>query len=64
MVGMFIFNFIFGSGVCELLKWVVLLVMIGDYVVKVVFGGYVLVVSELGCIVFLLFVLVMVCNLV
>lgn len=52
-----------GSGARELLKWIALLTMTGDHVAKVVFGGYVPVVSELGRIAFPLFALVMACNL-
>lgn len=52
-----------GSGARELLKWIALLSMTGDHVAKVVFGGYVPVVSELGRIAFPLFALVMACNL-
>nr|WP_313215530.1 TraX family protein [Stenotrophomonas geniculata] len=57
------FNFTLRSGARELLKWIALLVMTGDHVAKVVFGGYVPVVSELGRIAFPLFALVMACNL-
>jgi hypothetical protein len=52
-----------GSSARELLKWLALLSMTGDHVAKVVFGGYVPVVSELGRIAFPLFALVMACNL-
>ncbi|WP_294990724.1 TraX family protein [uncultured Stenotrophomonas sp.] len=51
------------SGARELLKWLALLAMTGDHVAKVVFGGYLPVVSELGRIAFPLFALVMACNL-
>ncbi|WP_313203545.1 TraX family protein [Stenotrophomonas sp.] len=51
------------SGGRELLKWIALLLMTGDHVAKVVFGGYVPVVSELGRVAFPLFALVMACNL-
>lgn len=51
------------SGARESLKWLALLSMTGDHVAKVVFGGYVPVVSELGRIAFPLFALVMACNL-
>ncbi|WP_367382392.1 TraX family protein [Stenotrophomonas cyclobalanopsidis] len=51
------------SGGRELLKWVALLLMTGDHVAKVVFCGYVPVVSELGRVAFPLFALVMACNL-
>ncbi|ARZ74745.1 conjugal transfer protein [Stenotrophomonas sp. WZN-1] len=54
---------ILGSGARELLKWIALLTMTGDHVAKVVFGGYLPVVSELGRIAFPLFALVMACNL-
>ena len=57
------FNFTLCSGARELLKWIALLAMTGDHVAKVVFGGYVPVVSELGRIAFPLFALVMACNL-
>ncbi|WP_414615841.1 TraX family protein [Stenotrophomonas geniculata] len=57
------FNFTLRSGARELLKWIALLAMTGDHVAKVVFGGYVPVVSELGRIAFPLFALVMACNL-
>ena len=57
------FNLTLGSGARELLKWIALLAMTGDHVAKVVFGGYVPVVSELGRIAFPLFALVMACNL-
>jgi hypothetical protein len=46
------FNLTLGSGARELLKWIALLAMTGDHVAKVVFGGYVPVVSELGRIAF------------
>lgn len=52
-----------GSSARELLKWLAVLAMTGDHVAKVVFGGYVPVVSELGRIAFPLFALVMACNL-
>lgn len=57
------FSINLGSGARELLKWIALLAMTGDHVAKVVFGGYVPVVSELGRIAFPLFALVMACNL-
>jgi len=57
------FNLTLGSGARELLKWIALLTMTGDHVAKVVFGGYLPVVSELGRIAFPLFALVMACNL-
>ena len=56
------FNLSLGSA-RELLKWIALLAMTGDHVAKVVLGGYVPVVSELGRIAFPLFALVMACNL-
>lgn len=51
------------SGARESMKWLALLSMTGDHVAKVVFGGYVPVVSEFGRIAFPLFALVMACNL-
>lgn len=51
------------SGGRELLKWIALLLMTGDHVAKVVFGGYLPVVSELGRVAFPRFALVMACNL-
>lgn len=57
------FTLTLSSGARELLKWIALLTMTGDHVAKVVFGGYVPVVSELGRIAFPLFALVMACNL-
>ncbi|OCK47808.1 conjugal transfer protein [Stenotrophomonas maltophilia] len=51
------------SGARELLKWIALLTMTGDHVAKVVYGGYLPVISELGRIAFPLFALVMACNL-
>ncbi|MGF6416793.1 hypothetical protein ABH900_000254 [Stenotrophomonas sp. AN71] len=57
------FDFSLSSGARELLKWIALLTMTGDHVAKVVLGGYVPVVSELGRIAFPLFALVMACNL-
>ncbi|HHA2817700.1 TPA: TraX family protein [Stenotrophomonas maltophilia] len=60
---MFTFDPGLSSGARELLKWIALLAMTGDHVAKVVFGGYVPVVSELGRIAFPLFALVMACNL-
>ncbi|HDS1139947.1 TPA: conjugal transfer protein [Stenotrophomonas maltophilia] len=61
--GMSTFNLSLGSGARELLKWIALLTMTGDHVAKVIFGGYVPVLSELGRIAFPLFALVMACNL-
>lgn len=55
--------FTLSSGARELLKWIALLTMTGDHVAKVMLGGYVPVVSELGRIAFPLFALVMACNL-
>ncbi|HDS0947718.1 TPA: conjugal transfer protein [Stenotrophomonas maltophilia] len=52
-----------GSGARELLKWLALVMMTGDHVAKVVFGGYLPVASELGRVAFPLFALVMACNL-
>lgn len=57
------FKLTLSSGARELLKWIALLTMTGDHVAKVVFGGYVPVVSELGRVAFPLFALVMACNL-
>ncbi|PJL07460.1 TraX family protein [Stenotrophomonas maltophilia] len=57
------FNLTLGSGARELLKWIALLTMTGDHVAKVVYGGYLPVISELGRIAFPLFALVMACNL-
>lgn len=51
------------SGGRELLKWIAVLLMTGDHVVKVFYGGYVPVVSELGRIAFPVFALVMAYNL-
>ncbi|QKW56714.1 conjugal transfer protein [Stenotrophomonas sp. NA06056] len=56
-------NPILSSGARELMKWLALLSMTGDHVAKVMFGGYVPVVSEFGRIAFPLFALVMACNL-
>lgn len=47
----------------ELVKWVALVLMTGDHVAKVFFGGYVPVVSELGRVAFPAFALVMAYNL-
>lgn len=47
----------------EWLKWIALLLMTGDHVAKIVYGGYVPVVSELGRVAFPLFAMVMACNL-
>ena len=47
----------------ELLKWLALLLMTGDHLAKVVFGGYVPVLSELGRVAFPLFAIVLACNL-
>ena len=63
MAGSRPFNPVLSSGARELLKWLALLTMTGDHVAKVLFGGYLPVVSELGRIAFPLFALVMACNL-
>ncbi|MFL8905397.1 TraX family protein [Xanthomonas vasicola pv. vasculorum] len=47
----------------EALKWIALVLMTGDHVAKVFFGGYVPVLSELGRIAFPVFALVMAYNL-
>lgn len=47
----------------ELLKWLALLLMTGDHLAKVVWGGYVPVLSELGRVAFPLFAIVLACNL-
>ncbi|WP_019305511.1 TraX family protein, partial [Xanthomonas oryzae] len=47
----------------EVLKWIALVLMTGDHVAKVFFGGYVPVLSELGRIAFPVFALVMAYNL-
>lgn len=51
------------SGAREALKWLAVLLMTGDHVAKVFFGGYLPVVSELGRIAFPVFALVMAYNL-
>lgn len=51
------------SGALELLKWLAVILMTGDHVAKVLFGGYVPVLSELGRIAFPLFAVVMAYNL-
>lgn len=51
------------SGGREFLKWLAVLLMTGDHVAKVSFGGYLPVVSELGRVAFPLFALVMAYNL-
>ncbi|MFC6838836.1 TraX family protein [Xanthomonas theicola] len=51
------------SGARELLKWLALVLMTGDHVAKVLYGGYVPIVSELGRIAFPLFALVLAYNL-
>lgn len=51
------------SSARELLKWIALLLMTGDHVAKVLAGGYIPIVSELGRIAFPLFALVMAYNL-
>ena len=43
------------SGGREALKWIALVLMTGDHVARVFFGGYVPVVSELGRIAFPVF---------
>ncbi len=63
MTARYPFRMELSSSARELLKWIALLAMTGDHVAKVVFGGYVPVVSELGRIAFPLFALVMACNL-
>lgn len=55
--------YVLPSGAREAMKWLALLLMTGDHVAKVAFGGYVPVVSELGRSAFPLFALVMACNL-
>lgn len=55
--------YVLPSGAREALKWLALLLMTGDHVAKVVHGGYLPVVSELGRIAFPLFAAVMACNL-
>ncbi|WP_049457090.1 TraX family protein [Stenotrophomonas maltophilia] len=57
------FDLTLGSGARELLKWLALLAMTGDHAAKVVYAGYLPVISELGRIAFPLFALVMACNL-
>lgn len=47
----------------ELVKWIALVLMTGDHVAKVFFGGYVPLVSELGRVSFPAFALVMAYNL-
>ncbi|CAD7716632.1 hypothetical protein LMG31884_22610 [Xanthomonas hydrangeae] len=47
----------------EALKWIALVLMTGDHVARVFFGGYVPVLSELGRIAFPVFALVMAYNL-
>ncbi|KRG61441.1 conjugal transfer protein [Stenotrophomonas humi] len=47
----------------EILKWVAVLLMTGDHAAKLLYGGYVPVVSELGRIAFPVFALVMAYNL-
>lgn len=51
------------SGGRELLKWLAVVLMTGDHVARVFFGGYLPVVSELGRIAFPVFALVMAYNL-
>jgi len=51
------------SGGREALKWLAVVLMTGDHVARVLFGGYVPVVSELGRIAFPVFAVVMAYNL-
>ena len=51
------------SGGRELLKWLAVVLMTGDHAAKLLYGGYVPVVSELGRIAFPVFALVMAYNL-
>lgn len=51
------------SGARELLKWIALVLMTGDHVAKVFYGGYVPVVSELGRTAFPVFAVVLAYNL-
>lgn len=51
------------SGGREALKWIAVVLMTGDHVARVFFGGYVPVVSELGRVAFPVFALVMAYNL-
>lgn len=52
------------DGLVEVLKWFVLLFMIGDYVNKYLFNGMVLLLFNVGCLVLLIFCFVLVYNLV
>lgn len=51
------------SSARELLKWLAVILMTGDHVAKVIYGGYVLGLSEAGRVAFPLFALVMAYNL-
>ncbi|MET0549620.1 MAG: TraX family protein [Xanthomonas sp.] len=51
------------SGARELLKWIALVLMTGDHVAKIFYGGYVPIVSELGRIAFPVFAIVLAYNL-
>ncbi|HIE4187836.1 TPA: TraX family protein [Stenotrophomonas maltophilia] len=51
------------SSARELLKWLAVILMTGDHVAKVIYGGYVPGLSEAGRVAFPLFVLVMAYNL-
>lgn len=51
------------SGARELLKWLAVILMTGDHVAKVIYGGYVPGLSEAGRVAFPLFALVMAYNL-
>lgn len=51
------------SSAREVLKWLAVILMTGDHVAKVIYGGYVPVLSEAGRVAFPLFALVMAYNL-
>ncbi|MRI42297.1 conjugal transfer protein [Stenotrophomonas sp. MH181796] len=51
------------SGARELLKWLAVILMTGDHVAKVIYGGYMPGLSEAGRVAFPLFALVMAYNL-
>lgn len=51
------------SSARELLKWLAVILMTGDHVVKIIYGGYVPGISEAGRVAFPLFALVMAYNL-
>ncbi|HEL3777968.1 TPA: conjugal transfer protein [Stenotrophomonas maltophilia] len=51
------------SSAREVLKWLAVILMTGDHVAKVIFGGYVPVLSEAGRVAFPLFAVVMAYNL-